>query len=469
VLYNEETWKGLNLDINSGNKNLIEHMTYSTTGLFFWNEHSGGYGSPCWLGDGGGAWYVLATENGVSRLVRVDSKSPGAGADTSASMTIRLDSMAAVHLFGDEISRLHKAEEMKNTVKVKTSPLQGMMSGACGTTRDEFGVLNISEALKADFGGGLICSEMGKVNSRSDANKDEWANMERTFAHSGHGEFLKTEMWNTTMNCKQMVVVNLAPGPYFMLCSNRQAFDVPESLLGGGRATCVPSSVAKNAGRLVCNKGAGGQGGRGAKKRKVMNLRQVDFAGVKKGEMSKVTASLTADNCVYFLVRYFMRRAVPFLCKGFATKSVCWATYTRADIASLCRDLERVTAQIRRKHLQSPDDFTRNFNGPCKWSTILGVVSHKRATEYCMQAVLDPTRQAEGGHAVHLDEAFRNTVMAHLTMPVDLLSVLSGIYLWLHNCVLDPNLMILSCYLTHTMGMRQHCGLVTMAAGKAIE
>lgn len=463
VLYNEETWKGLNLDINSGNKNLIDHMTYSTTGLFFWNEHSGGYGYPCWLGDGGGAWYVLAAENGVSRLVRVDSKSPGAGADTSASMTIRLDSMTAVHLFGDEISRLHKAEEMKNTVKVKTSPLQGMMSGACGTTRDEFGVLNISEALKADFGGGLICSEMGKVNSRSDANKDEWANIERTFAHSGHGEFLKVELWNTTMNCKQMVVVNLAPGPYFMLCSNRQAFNVPESLLGGGRATCVPSSVAKNAGRLVCNRAGAGEGGRGAKKRRVMNLREVDFAGVKKGEMSKVTASLTVDNCVYFLVSYFMRRALPFVCKGFATKSVCWATYTRADIASLCRDLERLTAQIRRKHIQSPDDFTRNFNGPCKWSTILGVVSHKRATEYCMQAVLDPTCQAEGGPAVHLDEAFRNTVVAHLTMPVDLVSVLSGVYLWLHNCVLDPNLMILSCFLTHTAGMRQHCSLMTMA------
>ena len=64
TIFNESTWHELDLDVNLGNRHIINGMMYSGIGLAMNNDYSGTYGFPIKLEDGGHCFEVMCNENG---------------------------------------------------------------------------------------------------------------------------------------------------------------------------------------------------------------------------------------------------------------------------------------------------------------------------------------------------------------------------------------------------------------------
>jgi hypothetical protein len=467
TLYNEETWHDLDLDVNLGNRHIVNGMIYSGIALAMNNDSSSTYGFPLKLEDGGHCFDVLCHEFGRPALATVDYKSPGAGADQVCQLLAMIMMVYALYVCEGDVRKVHENDWHKDTLVNTCSRMQLQVVGGCGSFKTGGEGVDISSDTRNKFGSFLYWTEYGKTADDATA-KGLYGCIERILAHSGKGGFMDEMRWQTTLNSKQSSVVSWGTGMLLLICSNIKEKYQPKSLFNGARMTCYSSATSDDAGVLRSKQKFSQERtdvSRPAKKSRssgVLTFRSSQRDTKKNGEMGIVTQDAARQHRLFFFVLYLCRRSFAYFAKGFLTCLPPWLVNSYADNSTICSGLESMTVQVRRRHLETATDFERNCRGPCFSATVLGIWIHSYATRAALQAMNEAEQDSEGAMTVKLDDVFDNLVLAFRMVPVDLSSTLSGVYSWLHNCVLDHNVMLVSCYMMQTMGLRQYCSVVTM-------
>ena len=468
AVYNEDTWHKLDLDVNLGNMHIILGMMYAGTTLAMSNDRSNSYGFPVFLCDGGHSYQVTRMFHGSKTdPVTIDYKTPGAGADMDTQTLAMLNMVYALHVCQGDVRKMHEHDHNKDTVVNQCSDFQLQVLGGCGSFKTATGGIQISTENQKKFGSFFHWTEMGKAISKERA-ETLWGALERIFAHSGVGPYVDTLRWQSTMNSTATNVVSWSTGMVLLVCGNDQHKRKHESLLNGARMTAYSSASSNDSGVMtttqpwIGNRVAGTKRGRNDTAISTKSFRQVSRTGVKTGEMGTVNSAQARQHRVFFLVKYLTRKAFPFFAKGFHTCPPCWLVNTYADNSTLTMALETMTVQLRRRHMQKSADFERNCRGPAFSTTVIGMFIHSYATRMTLQSMQEVKKDKDGVQVVKLDSMFDNMVAAYTEVPPDACIVLSGLYTWLHNCVLDTYTMVVASYMTHTMGLRQHCSLVTI-------
>lgn len=458
VLYNESAWKNINevTDLSGQSRACAELFQYSICGMFLWSKMQPGWGYPTWMTDGGGSYHVL-NEKGL--VQRTDNKTPGAGADVIKNATEDMNKVFPLHCCGHELARLH-AQGLDMDTKYQESPLQMAKDTGTACERDHAGRVVLDSNVHTKLGTVVARTEIGKMAKREDAG-DMLANSENTMGHSGtdRGDLV---LWITHMAGKPLVLVQVAVSSVFIMCGNNlTGAQVPASLSQTGRAKFVSSPSALVRGIIACQRTDSRAENRYLKKRKVVLTRQLQCVGKAQRKPPNICdkPGVCVANMPFFWVKWLVRRGFCFLGKGFLTGGQCFSTHTMFAWDTVSHVVQVMTRDARRLNLANADDWSRSFDGPCKTAVLQGLWANRMATAYTIQAVLDPVDAAR----VDLPTAYENLVLAYMRLPVDLASVLTALYVYLNMCVLDFNLMVLSCYLTHTMGVQQHCSLVTIA------
>lgn len=467
ALYNERTWYDLDLDVNLGNKHIAYGLLFAGIGLAMNNDSSSTYGFPIKLEDGGHCFEVLAFENGRSSLATIDYKSPGAGADQICQLYAMLTMVYAIYICEGDIKRLHENDWHKDTLVNTCSRMQLQVVGGCGSFRTGSDGADLTDTINK-FGSFLYWTEYGKTADEA-TEKGLYGCIERILAHSGKGGFMDEMRWQTTQNSKQVKTQSWGAGMLMFVSCNRKEKNQPKSLFNGARMTCYSSAVSNDSGIMKNNQKflqtslePRSQKKQRRERKQTFRTSKFDKDEKKNGEMGIVTRQTARQHRLYFFVLYICRRSFAYFGKGFLTCLPPWLVNSYADNSTLSSVLERMTVQVRRRHLETQTDFERNFRGPCVSANVLGMYVHAYATKAALQAMVEVRRDREGSKTVQLDEVFDNMLQAFRMVPVDISSTLSGIYSWLHNCVLDHNVMLVSCYMAHTMGLRQYCSIITM-------
>ena len=301
-----------------------------------------------------------------------------------------------------------------------------------------------------------------KKNVGSDRSMNCVSEIESNIAHSGAGKGMKSNAWGTSQNLSKIDVQTLQPLPLYVMCSNRNLPNVPASFHSGGRIKVICTTVEdKNVGILDVSP---------TKKKDdktPVRLGMYDWDDEGAQALREIPDTAYHTHLMFFIARHWMRRLVPFTHRVLASpimEQEYSFSFSFRRMLVLC---DRITSGIRRPYMALRKTFGRSFNGPFRTATAVPIYIQNTVLRSLMQAVQD--KKTASGHGndqrkvIDLHTGFFNCMRSLYSLPIDSHTFLSALYTWISQTVLNPNLMILSCYTSYLFGIKQCCPVLVLA------
>ena len=448
----------LNLDIYWGNQMLIDELLNAMIGLFCYQGM--GWGYTIWISNMGQSTAVLCESHmhNRSREPRVISmKDPSMGADAACQTVGLLNhafcKIAYKDLQDQTLHRHYTNDQNKDEVRAWSSALALSTAWGCGIQMSGSSNLrDIDQSFRENMGLGGVFTEMMKKNSSSNYSADEIGNIETSLANSGQGEGMKQCNWSTTHQMTPITVASFQPLPLYLMCSNRNMQKVPRSLAEGGRVKIMCTTVEDGqCGVLEINN---------SKKRKTMDEPSGLFYCFDEGAqgMNALTTHKIENNLMFFIARQWMRFIVPFTHRVLAC-SVHDAIYCMTlNFRSLHNFCFHLTLQNSKAYFSKRRTFQRSFDGPFRTATAIPIFIQNAVVRSLLQSV-----NCKDEHEINLQKTLHNCFSTLYNVPIDNHTMLTATYSWLSQSVLDPNIMIITCFACYLLGLKEHCPVFVLA------
>jgi len=452
----------MNLEVSFMNQSLKESINWGTTAQFC---SVTAWGVTVQMTNCASTVQVVVTSNQERRAVTVNKKESSVGADTLCDMIGQENNAYGRCLvMCSRCCKFYNSEASRDKTCKWVSPLamatfqgSGMAVGADGLIKLADGKGLLEAGLKSYF------TENRKLNTDSSASF--LANLENFLGDSGAGSGTQKVAWSSTTNLVGVSFVQFYPFPCGMVCGNVQETREPRSMVDGGRTRILNSSVLDGpVGVIELQYHAPesemlDEGGPSC-------MRYANESRSDKTDMKTLTAELTNDHMVFSLIAHLRRKAFPFMHRVM-TLGVLRASYVLSiDMRSLGNTVRDLTDGVRRGYFKNENTMNRTWDGPFKVVS-LNPSSITYTLERCIRGAIAraTTVCSKFSAKVHvpLYEAFEDSVLSMLKVPISFTCILNALHLWQFASILDVSVMLLSCFMLFTMGMKQNCPLHVLA------
>ena len=462
ALFINLTHERMNLEVSFMNQSLKESINWGTIAQFC---SVTAWGVTVQMTNCASTIQVIITlPNQDRRAVTVNKKESSVGADTLCDMIGQEN-----NAYGRSLamclmcSKFYNSEASRDKTCKWVSPLAMATFQGSGMAVGADGLIKLADG-KGLLEAGLIAffTENRKLNQDNSASF--LCNLENFYGDSGAGEGTQRVAWSSTSSMVGVSFVQFYPFPCGMVCGNVQETREPRSTVDGGRTRMLNASVldgttgtifvdalvdASKNDAVVCT-----------------SMRNVNETQSDKTEMKKLTAEHAHDHMVFCLVAHLRRKAFPFLHRVM-TLGVLRASYVHSvDMRSLGNTVRDLTDGVRRGYFKNENTMNRTWDGPFKVVSLNpSWVSY--TLERCIRSSLarasKKTTKFSSKIQVSLYEAFEDSIITMLRVPISFTCVLNALHLWQFASILDASVMIISSFQLFTMGMKQNCPLHVLA------
>lgn len=464
--FKQFSFKSLDLDIYWGNHLLCEGISNTQIAMFV--HQTKFWGATIWVCNHGGATEVLEEEergayrNSVTRRpVAVTIKDPSMGADAINQLTCELNliypSMISTNL---HIRRFYDHEDSKDEISLWNSSMAMAQKWGCGIKKTGRSIDVEDSLYREQMGLGGIITELMKTNASSEKARDAIADLEPLLAESGGGKGMRKNAWSSTHGFQNKSIYSIMPLPLFMICSNRPLKAVPTSTQKGGRMQ-VWCTTESDGSRGVFEVRRGGNvvsGGRASDK-----LSDMQWNDEGRSELKGLNLRIANGNRLFFLCLHLCRCLVPFLHRCLATNFIEPRHGITTNFRAVLRTASRLTLDLRRRFMSDDSTFSRTFNGCFRTSTATSQFV-KETVFSRMTTAIHLSVQYDGNKTcTPLHQGVVNTMLALHNCTISTHAILSALYIWISQAVLDVNVMIVTCYMLYTCNFQMHCPLHVIA------
>lgn len=406
------------------------------------------------VSDGGRSFHVLGTsaKKRGRDVLMINKKSPGAGGDLAKEQESMRHQAYISFLLADEEMKIENLDLMSMDVSAKKcSPMSMTTWLGSGVELNERGVVNINQTpFLQQAGVSGVFTELLKYPT----DPELITQMETLMGHSSRGKYIRETGWTTTEGQRQKNAMPTMVLPVTVMCQNTNNDKEPPSMIEGGRIKSVLSGSLDSAGRVETN----------------VAMDTCDFESLTqydKREDEKTAARSIDDETgrkhrALLLVNYLFRR-LPYLQRALTLETrtlSCTLTSSPDQVKNYICD---ITTGLRRSFMRKSEIFSRNYDGALMTSTLFPMHFQMTVTRNVLWACANPTRERSGNKRARLNEAIAKSMYALRDTVPGLLTVLSAVFTWIFQCVMDANMMILSCYHLHRLDFRQYCPLPVLA------
>ena len=474
AIFHNYTRIKLDLDIYWGNELLMGEILNAMVGLFCFQKRAWGF--TLWICNMGQTVSILAEStnksgyhrSGVSRTaVNYNMKDPSMGADAISQLVGELNQKHGEHSLFDTDPALHRwynMESNKDEIKAWNSAFSMTSQWGCGIQRRGGKIRFEDASYREEMGIGGVFTELQKKCSGSERSIEAMADIEGCIANSGQGKGMKTNNWTTSSNLQTVSVVSLQPLPLFLVCSNRNMI-APRSIPQGGRMKIYATTIEDgNVGVLIASKKEIKNFSDDKRKHNSVGSLLWNDEGAQ--EIRDLGKSHLEENPIFFIARHWMRKLVPFTHRVLATAMHEQFFSLSFNFRNLLTSTIRLTSKIRRQYMDHRKTFGRTFNGPFKTATAFPIYIQNTILRCIMQAIeANAIVKTPSGkqNLVSFTSAFFNCMRTLHECPIDTHSILSSLYTWMSQTVLDPNSMIITCYASYLLGLEEACSIFILA------
>ena len=464
--FKQFSFKSLNLDIYWGNHLLLEGISNTQIAMFVYQPKF--WGATIWVCNHGGATEVLEEEERGSwrfgttrRAVTVTIKDPSMGADAINQLTCELNLIYPTMISTNaHIRKFYDHEDSKDEISLWNSSMAMAQKWGCGIKKTGR-LIDVEDSLyREQMGLGGIITELMKTNASSEKARDAIADLEPLLAESGGGKGMRKNAWSSTHGFQNKSIYSIMPLPLFMICSNRPLKAVPTSTQKGGRMQ-VWNTTESDGMRGVFEVRRGGRKAAAVKLSDKLSDLQWNDEG--RSELKGMDQRSAQGNRLFFLCLHLCRCLVPFLHRCLASSFVEPRHSITTNFRTVLRTASRITLNLRRKYMSDDSTFSRTFNGCFRTATATSQFVKETVFSRMMMAVQLAVEFEGNKIRVPLQEGVSNTMLALHNCTISTHSILSALYIWISQSVLDVNVMIITCYMLYTCNFQQHCPLHVLA------
>lgn len=464
--FKQFSFKSLNLDIYWGNHLLSEGISNTQIAMFVYQPKF--WGATIWVCNHGGATEVLEEEERGSwrfgttrRAVTVTIKDPSMGADAINQLTCELNLIYPTMISTNaHIRKFYSHEDSKDEISLWNSSMAMAQKWGCGIKKTGR-LIDVEDSLyREQMGLGGIITELMKTNASSDKARDAIGDLEPLLAESGGGKGMRKNAWSSTHGFQNKSIYSIMPLPLFMICSNRPLKAVPTSTQKGGRMQ-VWNTTESDGMRGVFEVRRGGS--KTATVKLSDKLSDLQWNDEGRSELKGMDQRSAQGNRLFFLCLHLCRCLVPFLHRCLASGFIEPRHSITTNFRTVLRTASRITLNLRRKYMSDDSTFSRTFNGCFRTATATSQFVKETVFSRMMMAVQLAVEYDGNKIRVPLQEGVSNTMLALHNCTISTHSILSALYIWISQSVLDVNVMIITCYMLYTSNFQQHCPLHVLA------
>lgn len=474
VFFSDTTKSGIrqaimesNLDLKLSFSNMIlkQLLEYNTAAHFSFQRKQ--YGSCIKIADMAHCVQVVTKTQYGHKLVIVDFKYPGAGADSLVNLMCEMHrAFGAFSTLDAEIRKFYAGDMSKDIVAKHISPFS--MATYLGSGLAVFKGKEIDPASNHENDCGLLgfLTEVGKLSAQSATTQDQVTNIECFINESGQGAGTKKQPWTTTRGLAPVRVDQAIGFPVGVICANRPQHNTTLSIFVSGRIMVVASATRDdNVGMITVNKTNSRHPALSSPSSQKNNtLDMLDTMETEhRPKIRPITGDLANQQLQFFLTRHMLRRCVPFISRTM-TLDVKKSYYTfRTSCQALNTGVQALTNGMRRQYLSANNHLSRTADGP--WESCLAYGTH--VSVLCDQAILRAInakyKTITDCTMVPMENVMPDIVHGLLSVPMCTTTLLSSLHLWLFSTVLDCSLFALVGSLLYGMGFQSHCPLSVIA------
>ena len=463
ALFISQTHQRMNLEVSFMNQSLKESINWGTFAQFC---SMTAWGVTVQMTNCASTVQVIVTlPNQDRRAVTVNKKESSVGADTLCDMIGQENNaygrclvmcLLCSKFYNSEAS-LDKTCKWVSPLAMATFQGSGMAVGPDGMIKLADGKGLLEAGLNAFF------TENRKLNTDSSASF--LANLENFLGDSGAGPGTQKVAWSSTTNLVGVSFVQFYPFPCSMVCGNVQETREPRSMVDGGRTRILNSSVLDGPTGCI-HLQYHTPDPEIMEDEEPTSMRFANECRSDKTDMKTLTAELTHDHMVAAWLWHCRRKAFPFIHRVM-TLGVVRASYVLGiDMRSLGNTVRDITDGVRRGYFKNENTLNRTWDGPFKVVSLVPS-SVTYTLERCIRGAIARATKVVSKFSVKIHvplyEAFEDSVISMLKVPISFTCVLNALHLWQFASILDVSVMILSCFMLFTMGLKQNCPLHVLA------
>lgn len=453
----------INLDIFWLNNILMEGITNTQIAMFIFQPKF--WGATIWISNTGQATEILEEKQGhwktTTRMpATVTIKDPSMGADAINQTIGLLNSAYPQELSTNgDINYHYNHDSSKDEISLWNSALAMSQKWGSGIMKTGCSIDTEGAYFREQFGLGGCITELMKTNASSEKARDAIGDIEPLLAESGGANGMKKNAWTSTHNFTNKQVVSLFHLPLYLICSNRPLRAVPTSTQKGGRMQIWQTTEAdKNCGVFESKKRTVVESSQ-----KQKNLGSMEWNDEGRNEIKELTRDKIRSNRLYFLCLHLCRCFVPYLHRCLRSPFVDQTQSLCMSFKTILQNSNRLTLNVRRSYLMDSTTFSRTFFGCYRTSTATPQFVKEVVFSRMMQSVMGSERDCNGKININLQKGVNDSMLALHTCPISTHSLLSSLYIWISQTILDVNVMIITNYMLYVCNFRNHCPLHVIA------
>ena len=475
-----EVWfkESIDLDINFINQVTMDLIQFSFMMMFYGLDRDV-CGSVLHIYDFAGTCDVeVELPNNKFEVQKKTSKKSGTGADLTVGFAAFTN--IAWALFTCISSKLKKEWTGKNVLDCALGHISSLATatlGGSGVMTKATGEMNEADKQFNKLGNANVITEYGKMKSGDNLIRE----IENFGGQpTGAGKAINTDKWNTTSGLlgEKPNSLNTASTVAVLTSNIMGKMNIPESSFTGGRFCPIASSSPDNYGVI---ERAGNDTQKDLPVAKISDedkddgdeeeIPDDDGFGIEwmaqqvkmMTSMKGINEDMVFSNLIGFFVLFALRNFIALGGKTMQTHFIQRTDTFCTTLWGIERNIRGLTRGLWRTYLEE-DSFMRTFNTSFRtfnlvarhlqtlmWSAVLRRCMFPKMVANCKTPLVEIAKSVE------------DTFMAILFVPPSIITVLSGLYIWLASTMLDLHIVVISTFCLFSMNLRQNCPLYILA------